>query len=58
MRTDTTAKCTQMLPESPGLMLAGCHMGLFKLLIRSDNAQFKISHEWAFDAKGKTHVPS
>lgn len=39
-------------------MLADCHMGLLKLLIRSGNAQFKISCEWAFDAKRKTRVPS
>lgn len=37
-------------------MLTDCHMGLFKLLVRSDNAQPKISCEWAFDAK--TRVPS
>lgn len=53
---DATAKCTQRLPESPVPMLAGCHVGLFKLLTRSDNAQFKISHEQAFDAKSKTPV--
>lgn len=57
-KPDTTAKCMQMLPKSPGLTLADCHMGLFKLLIRIDNAQFKIPSKWAFDARTKTHVPS
>lgn len=33
-----------------------CQMGCFKLLIRSDNPQLKISYEWAFDARKKSHT--